>query len=102
MAAVTSGATFSTRDGQPLNPQIAIIGWYLISEAKGACKHFMPKEIYKQAYSPAGSIGARADLASVIALAGPRHEGVIRHFPVPATFSTFFTFAFPCRVCYTL
>jgi hypothetical protein len=31
MAALTSGATFSTRDGQPLNPQIAVIGWYWIS-----------------------------------------------------------------------
>jgi hypothetical protein len=102
MATVVFGATFSTRDGQPLNPQIAVIGWYWISEAKGEYKHFMQKQIYMQAYSPADSIRGRAYLACVIALAGRRPEGVIRYFPTFPTFSAFFTFAFPYKVCYTV
>ena len=89
MAAVAGGATFSRRDGQPLNPQTAIIGWYWISEARGECKHFMQMVIYMQAYSPADSIRGRADLARVIALAGPRPEGVIRHFATTQRFRRF-------------
>jgi len=86
MAALTSIATFGTRDGQQLNPQIPVIGWYWIAEARGECKRLMQKEIYMQAYSPADSIGGRSHLACVIASAGPRPEGVIRHFPTPNVF----------------
>ena len=43
----------------------------------------MQKELYMQAYSPANSIRGRAHLACVIALAGRRPEGAMRHFPTP-------------------
>jgi len=63
MAVLTrDGATFSTLDGQPLQPEIHTIPWDPISAAKGEYKHFMQKEIYEQANSLTDTIRGRVDL----------------------------------------
>ncbi len=65
MAVVTrEGATFSTFDGQPLQPVVHTIPWDPISAARGAYKHFMQKEIYEQANSLTDTIRGRVDLGA--------------------------------------
>ncbi len=65
MAVVTrDGATFSTLDGRPLQPQIHAISWDPVSAAKGEYKHFMQKEIYEQANSLTDTIRGRVDLGT--------------------------------------
>ena len=65
MAVLTrDGATFSTLDGQPFQPEIHTIPWDPVSAAKGKYRHFMQKEIYEQANSLTDTIRGRVDLGS--------------------------------------
>ncbi len=57
-------ATFSTLDGQQLQPGIHTIPWDPIAAAKGEYKHFMQKEIYEQADSLTDTIRGRVDLGT--------------------------------------
>ena len=57
-------ATFSTLDGQRLQPGVHTIPWDPIAAAKGEYKHFMQKEIYEQADSLTDTIRGRVDLGT--------------------------------------